>query len=148
MGMFNKLVINDDNTAKGLFRRPRAVRVDASGPSITEQSHAKECDVNFIMKRFQKTGQLPVSKTAQPVYIDVTNLTDFQDMHNKVAAARQKFEALPAAEREKYGNKVEKWIEGKLAEAKALSDKRIADAELAKLKDELIEAKKPKEKGA
>lgn len=43
------------------------------GVSMTHQSHASSCDVNKIVERYARTGDLPPPST-QPVFADVTSL--------------------------------------------------------------------------
>lgn len=54
------------------------VRVQAScaGVSKTQQSHKESVDVNHIIKRFDRTGQLPPA-TQQGVYGDVSDLNAY-----------------------------------------------------------------------
>lgn len=42
------------------------------GESMTEQSHAEACDINFIVSRFARSGHLPPARE-EAVYADVTN---------------------------------------------------------------------------
>lgn len=73
-------------------------------PSKTDQSFKKDCDVNAIMNRFLKTGQISHLAKSQGQYIDVSEV---QDLHNsliQVNRAQAAFDALPAAIRKKMGN--------------------------------------------
>lgn len=47
--------------------------VHPAGKSMTDQSHAEASDINFIVHRFARSGQLPPA-TRTPFYGDVTNL--------------------------------------------------------------------------
>lgn len=52
-------------------------------PSMTQASHYDQTDVNAIVERFKRTGQLPVP-IATPQYADVTGLQgDLTDLHNR-----------------------------------------------------------------
>jgi len=44
------------------------------GASLTEQSHAEGSDINFIVRRFARTGQLP-PPSREAIYADCTNLS-------------------------------------------------------------------------
>jgi len=79
----------------------------------TQQSFKDDCDINLIMARYLKTGQLP-SSTRQPVYLDTTAY-DFLAAQNLVARARGEFSLLSAEERDSYGNQVELWLDHKAA---------------------------------
>jgi hypothetical protein len=93
----------------------------------TQQSFKDECDINNIMARYLRTGQLPASNR-EPVYLDTTAF-DFQAAQDLVARARGEFSLLPADERDSFGNSVELWLETKAAEA---AEAAAADAEAAK----------------
>lgn len=117
----------------------------------TEQSHKQECDINYIMTRYRKTGQLPV-REHEPVYADVSNLKTFQQAQDLVAQGLSKFNALPAAVRAKYKNDPKQWLDSVDRQLKEANEKRvqeekdkIKDKELATLKEEI---KKKGEKGA
>lgn len=72
-------------------------------PSMTEQSHAEECDINTIVRRFGITGQVPVG-VRQPEYGDFINAVDFQTAMNAIVAARESFDAMPALVRDRFHN--------------------------------------------
>lgn len=81
----------------------------------TQQSFKNDCDINQIMARYLRTGQLPQSNR-EPVYLDTTAY-DFQEAADLVARARGEFSLLPAEERDSFGNSVELWLDHKAAEA-------------------------------
>lgn len=74
-------------------------------PSLTKQSAADEVDVNKLMERFAKTGQLSVSDI-QPVYGDATQVPDLFTSLTIVKNAERSFMALDANTRERFGNSV------------------------------------------
>lgn len=50
-----------------------------TGESMCERSHAPSTDVNNIVARFHRTGELPKARS-EPIYEDVTGLQgDFRD---------------------------------------------------------------------
>lgn len=57
------------------YHRLRVV-ADVSGESKTQQSHKKSCDVNHIIDRFDRTGQLP-NPVRQGMYGDVSMLNGY-----------------------------------------------------------------------
>lgn len=60
------------------------------GESKTHQAHKDSCDVNKILKRYERTGQLPPA-TRQPQFIDCTPLQgDLTDSINKSRETLQK----------------------------------------------------------
>ena len=72
-------------------------------PSLTKSEQADACDTNKILERFVRTGIIDHVQQHEPQYGDFENF-DFQDAQNKVAAATQMFEALPAQTRQEFGN--------------------------------------------
>ena len=65
------------------------------GESKTEQSHKKECDMNYILREYSKTGFIRHSKENEGRYDDV-GVQDFQQAMLVVANANSMFESLPA----------------------------------------------------
>lgn len=71
------------------------VRVQAScaGKGKTQQNHKQSVDVNHIIKRFDRTGQLPPA-TVQGVYGDVSDLNAYYG--EIVAQAKENIAAAEA----------------------------------------------------
>lgn len=44
------------------------------GPSLTQQSHAEECDIKNIRARYDRTGQLPSVNSREAQFGDVSHL--------------------------------------------------------------------------
>lgn len=82
----------------------KRVRTIPVGDSRTQQQFAKQCDINSIMARYGKTGQLPADIIRQGVYGDVSQIPDLLDATRLVAQAQADFNALPAEIRNKVGN--------------------------------------------
>lgn len=82
---------------------------DNFGPSLTRQSDASECDVNNIMKRYEKTGMLP--PYANPgFFADVSAMGDFRQVVDTVAQTSAIFEQFPAAFRAEFDNDVATFV--------------------------------------
>lgn len=91
-------------TLKTEIRKNGSRRVSKviSPKSKVEQSHKDRCDINIIMSKYRQTGVVPLAqKTA--LYGDFTNATDFHTAVNKVQAAHQAFERMPAAVKKRFG---------------------------------------------
>lgn len=58
------------------FRARQRVQANVSGPSKTQQSHKETVDINHIIRKFDRTGQLP-PPTAEPQYADVSALNQY-----------------------------------------------------------------------
>lgn len=95
MGMYN--VAEYKNWKPGQKVKPKTV----TGPGLTKQEFASEVDVNKIMDRYVKTGQLPQSYT-EGVFADVSEIGDFANVMNRVHAADEAFALLPSKVRERF----------------------------------------------
>lgn len=82
----------------------RRVYTENNEPSKTDQQFKEDCDVNTIMDRFLKTGQVSHLAKNQGLYADVSSAPDFQEAMEITSKANQAFEALPARVRERFGN--------------------------------------------
>ena len=75
--------------------------------SMTQQHFRDECDINSIIRRYQKTGFLvdPLTPaTAQPKYGDFAVEQDFLAAQTLIAHASQAFDDLPAWLRKRFSN--------------------------------------------
>jgi len=73
-------------------------------PSLTQQSMAEECDINFIMAKYQKHGVIEHVNSVQGQYGDFVTSTDYQVAMNEVLLAREAFESLPSSLRNRFEN--------------------------------------------
>jgi phage internal scaffolding protein len=81
------------------------VRFHPKGKSMTKQSFAKECDMNHIIRKYQKTGMLDHVARYQGDYSDITNQpTDFHTALNIVNDSQEAFDSLPSSIRNKFSN--------------------------------------------
>lgn len=62
------------------------------GPSLTIQSHKTESDINHIISRFQRTGELP-SSGKTPQYSDISEIQQL-DSTTALANARATIETV------------------------------------------------------
>jgi phage internal scaffolding protein len=86
-------------TAYSKVKKPK---IDC-GESLTEQGHKKECDMNYILKDYQRTGLIKHAKENKGRYDDVSPI-DFQEAMLTVANARNMFEELPSNMRKRFAN--------------------------------------------
>lgn len=70
--------------------------------SKAQQNQKEEADINYIVNRFLKTGELPTNMKL-PQYADLAEI-DFMDAMNQVNQAQRSFEALPANVRNAFQN--------------------------------------------
>jgi phage internal scaffolding protein len=79
-------------------------------PSLAQQHFKDECDINTILERFNITGLLPQSPLS-PLYGDFSGIGDYHTALNRVIAAQDEFEALPAQIRARFNNDPAQLIE-------------------------------------
>lgn len=79
-------------------------------PSLAQQHYKEECDINTILQKFNITGLLPESPLS-PRYGDFSGISDYHTAMNRVIAAQDEFEALPAQIRARFDNDPAKLIE-------------------------------------
>jgi phage internal scaffolding protein len=72
-------------------------------PSLAQQHHKDECDINNILRQFNITGLLPESPLS-PRYGDFTGISDYHTAMNRVIAVQDEFELLPAQIRARFNN--------------------------------------------
>jgi len=74
------------------------------GPGKVRPEFVDECDVNQILKKFQKTGLVNHLAHGTPQYGDFTNVTSYQDAVEQVREAERAFLELPANIRRRFEN--------------------------------------------
>ena len=74
--------------------------------SMTHQSHKDECDINTILRNYQKTGDpTPFMSTRSPQWgIDAPTDVDFKSAMDTLALGNTMFAELPAHLRDKFHN--------------------------------------------
>lgn len=85
-------------------RRSYRVRFRTVGPSRTHQAAKRECDINKIMERWQKTGVMTHLNKYEGRYGDFADVQDYQTSMNQVLEADAMFMSLPAKVRARFGN--------------------------------------------
>lgn len=74
-----------------------------TGEGLTKQASKDECDINVIVRKFNKTGIITHVREVQGEYLDVQSI-DFQTAMNMVATANNLFAELPAHIRKEFRN--------------------------------------------
>lgn len=72
-------------------------------PGRTKQAHKQECDINFVLQRYAKTGVLPQLIKENPAFGDFSEVQDYQTSLEIVAKAKMQFQGLPAPVRRRFG---------------------------------------------
>ncbi|WNK13058.1 MAG: internal scaffolding protein [Microvirus sp.] len=71
---------------------------------VTKQSDLKDCDINSIFKKYERSGQLPDLILKDGRYGDYTEVPDYQDAMNIVKTASEQFDALDVDIRNRFAN--------------------------------------------
>lgn len=82
----------------------RKVLFFCEGPSLTKQSFKNECDINGIMKRFERTGIITHNAKREGYFADVSVVPDFAEAVQAVRKAEDMFMSLPAKLRAEFDN--------------------------------------------
>lgn len=144
MSSFNELGFKKPK--QSIFRQRRRMKIEVEGKSMTEQSHKDSCDINTILRRYQKTGILEHVNKYQGKYMEYPDSTTFHDAMNLVAEANSLFESIPSQIRAEFDNDPSKFIDfmqnpdnrekmedmGLSSEHLPLSEKEILAQEAAK----------------
>ena len=85
------------------YSKPLRVSAPVGGKSVTEQHHAKTCNINAIMAKYQKTGLIDHITKHKGRYGDVSG-ADFQTAQNLIAEQETIFHELPASVRSHFDN--------------------------------------------
>lgn len=78
------------------------------GGASPDDSHAT--DVNALVAQYRKNGTLPTVYVGTPLYGDFTGPTDLQEQMERVYAAEDRFNQLPAAVRKASDNDPVKFL--------------------------------------
>lgn len=81
-----------------------------SGESLTQQQFIEDCDVNLIMAKYMKTGQMPEG-VSQMIEGDFSNLPDYQEALHTVMRAEEMFMEIPATIRLQFENNPQKLLQ-------------------------------------
>ncbi|QXP44236.1 MAG: internal scaffolding protein [Arizlama microvirus] len=98
---------------KIITKRPNGtIRVctENKEPDKTDQSFAKMVNVNEIVAKFKKTGQITHLAKNAGKYADVSNITDLHESLIKVQEAQNTFLTLPAYIRKQFNNNPQEMI--------------------------------------
>lgn len=84
-----------------------------SGKSRTEQHHKKECDINQIVKKYDKTGLLNHVNSMDGIPDDMLTISglDYKQAMDLMLSADKSFAALPSDIRNRFQNDPGKLIQ-------------------------------------
>lgn len=74
-------------------------------PSMTQQHHATDADINVLVKRFGITdGAVPPAALDPHYFADFSDAPDFRTALDRVRLAKERFAELPADLRNRFNN--------------------------------------------
>jgi phage internal scaffolding protein len=97
-GVFLRTQWNYDHNAAS-----NACGLSCQEPTRAQQHHKSECDINEILRRFGKTGQMPVN-AIKGTFGDFSNAVDYHTAMNALIASESEFDALPSNIRKRFDN--------------------------------------------
>lgn len=102
----NKVIVRKDGS-KRVFLDCQEIDKktgEVINPGLTKQAFKKDCDINYIMAKYEKTGVIEHVARYNGQYGDFGDVEDYQTSLNKVIAADEMFMTLPANVRKRFGN--------------------------------------------
>jgi phage internal scaffolding protein len=88
----------------------KRVSLDTGKESMTQQNFKKECDINNIMRKYQKTGLVDHVAKYQGDYSDVSNVPTYHEALGIIQSAHTAFDSLPSNIRKKFENDPGKFL--------------------------------------
>ena len=103
--------VNTPPLIRGSYHRHRVtVPIETEG-SLTQQSGKDECDINRIMKKYEREGLFDHVNKHQGSYGNFIGFQDYQTSQNQILEAQAAFETIPSAVRKKFDNSPVKFLE-------------------------------------
>ncbi len=100
--------------------------------SLVQRHFQQECDVNFIVDRYVKSGEMPHIAENPPVFADVSEVPDdLMQSYDKIFLAEQAFMQLPSKLRKELDNdpaRLGAWLQDENNRSAAVSYGLIAAA--------------------
>lgn len=84
--------------------RAKRLQTPGGGESMTVQADAEALDVNVILGRYIRTGDISAFNQRPGRFGDFSNVEDYHACLNKVNAANEAFQSLPAKIRDHFKN--------------------------------------------
>jgi len=103
-GVFMRTQFNYDHNAAS-----NACGLSCQELTRTQQHHKEECDINVILKKFGKTGVMPIN-TSEALYPDFSEAVDYHTALNQIIAAESEFDRLPSHLRKHFDNDPSKLV--------------------------------------
>ena len=82
----------------------RRVYTEFTQPSLVQQQFKDECDVNKIIRKYNRGMPITHINRAMGRYMDLSSAPDYVDALNQVIQAQDAFQTLPSDLRKRFGN--------------------------------------------
>lgn len=79
------------------------VQTNNTAPSMTQQHFANDVNINSIIARYNKTGQLPLANSIGQ-YGDVSDFRDYKSALDLILRVDDDFDSLPAVIRRRFAD--------------------------------------------
>ena len=94
-----------------LYDPPPSPSVSFSEPSLTEQAHKNDVEINQLIARYNRTGVLGTPSSVREMFFgDFASIGSRFEAELDIASAKQKFLALPSAVRAEFGHDPVKFL--------------------------------------
>lgn len=112
------------------YQKSKQDGISFTDPSLTEQHHLNDADINEIVNKYTKT-QLIANYEAKniPELYGHFGEFDYSDAMDKMSKIKEDFESLPSAERLKYENDPSFWYNTQVKQM--LTDAMKTEPEIA-----------------
>lgn len=98
-------IVNEVLHDMDLLTSPSRLECNPEGdPSRTQQHSKDDCDINRILAKFHKTGELNHLADHEPTYGDFSDAADYKTSCDRVLAAQADFAALSSRIRARMGH--------------------------------------------
>lgn len=94
---------------RSAYKNHERLTQSPGGPTMTKQAPAAECDINNILKKYEKTGLITHVKEGGE-YKDLPAPMDYQEALNLIIDAQNSFDNLPSNIRKEFGNDPEEFL--------------------------------------
>jgi len=94
-----------------MYGEREVVGVDTGLKTPVKQEFKDDTDVNNIVERFLRTGELSNMIQQDPIYGDFVDVPTYEEAFNIVLFANEQFDALPSNLRERFFNSPAKFLE-------------------------------------
>lgn len=94
---------NPGMTMREFCQRPGRKFKDGKMMYTTEQGHKKECDINEILKKYDKTGLITHVNRIEAKFGDFTT-GQYKTMMDQITDAKEMFQKLPSGIRNRFQN--------------------------------------------